>query len=77
MALYQATKQYIVTDDNVIGYILTELKNWDDMDFCEQEVEELLEELIDMEIVSIEEGRYEVKQKVVFEYEYIYKGADR
>lgn len=67
VAIYKVKKRYVITDDNVIEYITRELRESDYMELNEKRIWNILSELIEMGIVSVEDGRYEVTQVLLFE----------
>lgn len=66
VALYNITKRYTVTDDDVIKYIVGELRESYYIELDKNKIGNILSELIKMGLVSVEEGRYELTQKIVF-----------
>lgn len=68
IVLYRVAKRYMVTDDNVIRYITEEMIQSDYIGLDERKIWNILSELIEMGIISVEDGRYRVVQELVFEY---------
>lgn len=67
VALNRAAKHCVITDDNMIKCITNELYEDDAFALKEQEIKNILWELTEMGIVSVEEGRYEVTQELIIE----------
>lgn len=67
VALYRVGKHYAITDDNLIGFIDSELQDNDYMELGERKIRRIVSGLVEMGIVSLENGRYEVTQQLVFE----------
>lgn len=67
VCLYNASKCYALTDDNIIKCIADELRKSDYLELNDRKIEGTILNLIDMRIVSVEEGRYQVTQTLVFE----------
>lgn len=67
VALYRVTKRYAVTDDNIIKCITEELMENGYIELSEKTVGNVISELMEFGIVSVEEGRYEVTQMLLFE----------
>lgn len=66
VALYKAAKRFVVTDDNVMEHIARELKESGYCELSRKEIDKALSELIQMGIVTVEEGRYEVTEEIYF-----------
>ena len=66
VALYKAAKRFVVTDDNVMEHITGELKESSYCKLSRKEIDKALSELIQMGIVTVEEGRYEVTEEIYF-----------
>lgn len=66
VALYQAAKRYVVTDENVMKYIVEGLRESDYCELGEKKIGRELSELIEMGLVSIEDGRYEITEILLF-----------
>lgn len=60
VVLYQMTKFYEVTDENVMNIIVQGLEENDYCELLEKSIKKKLSELMEMELVSIVDGRYEV-----------------
>ena len=67
MALYNAEKHYVITDDNIIRNIANELKENDYIELSERKISKVVLGLTEMGIVSIENGRYKLTQKLMIE----------
>lgn len=67
VALYRATKRYAITDDNIVKCITGELRESDYIELNEKKIGNILSDLIEMGVISVEEGRYEVTQEILFE----------
>lgn len=66
VALYKAAKRVVVTDDNIMEHIARELKESGYCELSRKEIDKALSELIQMGIVTVEEGRYEVTEEIYF-----------
>lgn len=64
LALYNASKCYCITDENVIEIITRELEKSNYGEIKEEEVDEIISGLIDLDIVIIDNGRFRVAQKI-------------
>lgn len=65
MALYQMAKYYEVTDENIMDGLLRKLEERDYCELSEKEIRKRLSELIEMEAISIENGRYNVSEMLI------------
>lgn len=68
VALYQVTKRYVITDENVISCVAQGLQKSDYGELKEKEIEDAISELIEIGLVCIEDGRYEVTETIWIEY---------
>lgn len=66
IVLYQMTKRCIITDDNIMKYIKQGLQEGDYCELGEEKIEKELSKLVEMGLVSIEDGRYEVTETLLF-----------
>ncbi len=64
VALYQATKHHMVTDNNIGQYMVHELEEENYLEYTNEKIEKVLLELINMRIVSIENGIYKIAEKI-------------
>ena len=66
VALYRLTKRYAITDDNITEHVDLELQESGYGELDRRAIGKALSGLMEVGILSIEEGRYEVAQKIVF-----------
>lgn len=64
VALHQAAKHYVITEDNVTECVLDELGTSSYMNLSREDIKNILLKLLDMGIISVENGIYGVFQKL-------------
>ncbi len=66
VVLYQLSKKYVITDENILQYVNRELKE-NNYYMPQDKINKAFSELIEIGLVVIENGRYEVTEKLVVE----------
>lgn len=66
IALYSMTKQYVVTDENLFTLISKKLDEMEYGGLKEKQLYNIVTRLTDLEIITIENGKYTVSQYVYF-----------
>ena len=66
VVLYQLSKRYVITDENILQYVNRELKE-NNYYMPQDKINKAFSELIEIGLVVIENGRYEVTEKLVVE----------
>ena len=66
VGLYIGTKQFVVTDENLIKVITDVLSESVFCELCEDDIIEGIEQLVKLGIVKIKEGRYMITHKVYY-----------
>lgn len=66
VALYSVTKQHAVTDENLVNLILQKLNAMEYGDLEDKQIYSIIKRLTDLEIVTIDNGKFILSQYVYF-----------